>query len=118
MFIEPSYIVFGNRLAFIELNKVKEDIEENDNYITLYSLLMKEPIYYFSQYHNLDRELIIYINKGSILKQDRESIKDETLNIELLKERKDIKVDYFIRKDDLLFILFSGNLFIFQFSNV
>ena len=118
MFIEPSYIAFGNRLALIDLNKVKEEIEENNANISLYSLLMKEEVCFLSQYQNLDRELIIYINKDSILKQGRAFIKDETLDIELLKERKDIKIDYFIRKDDLLFILFSGNISIFQFSNV
>ena len=118
LFIEPSYIAFGNRLALIDLNKVKEEIEENNANISLYSLLMKEEVCFLSQYQNLDRELIIYINKDSILKQGRAFIKDETLDIELLKERKDIKIDYFIRKDDLLFILFSGNISIFQFSNV
>lgn len=119
MFIEPSYIAFGNRLALIDLNKVKEEIEKNNENILLYSLLMNRGKFFFlSQYQNLDRELIIYINKDSILKQGRAFIKDETLDIELLKKRKDIKIDYFIRKDDLLFILFSGNISIFQFSNV
>ena len=51
------------------------------------------------------------------MKQGRAFIRDEALNIELLKERKDIKIDYFIWKDDLLFVLFSGNISIFQFSN-
>ena len=119
MFIEPSYIAFGDRLALIDLNKVKEEIEENNINIFLYSLLKKEEkLFFFSQYQNLDRELIIYIKEDSILKQGRAFIKNETLDIELLKERKDIKIDYFIRKDDLLFILFSGNISIFQFSNV
>ncbi len=52
------------------------------------------------------------------MKQGRAFIRDETLDIELLKERKDIKIDYLIRKDDLLFVLLSGNISIFQFSNV
>ena len=42
MFIEPSYIAFCDKLALIDLNKVKEEIDENDKNFTLYSLLLKE----------------------------------------------------------------------------
>ena len=56
LFIEPSYIAFGNRLALIDLNKVKEEIEENNANISLYSLLMNRGKFFFlSQYQNLNR---------------------------------------------------------------
>ena len=48
------------------------------------------------------------------MKQGRAFIRNETLDIELLKERKDIKIDYLIRKDDLLFVYY---LVIYPFFN-
>ena len=68
LFIEPSYIAFCDKLALIDLNRVKEEIDENDKYFTLHSILMKiEGFGLISQCQNLDRELIIYIKEDSIL---------------------------------------------------
>ena len=64
LFIEPSYIAFCDKLTLIDLNRVKEEIDENDKYFTLHSILMKiEGCGLISQCQNLDRELIIYIKK-------------------------------------------------------
>lgn len=128
MFFEPSFVVFGDKLFIINLNKIKKDededekMEPNEDGPYIYSLMSKKgnyldfdfPLKLF-QYQNLDKKSIIYIKGDSILGQSNACIKDGSLNLKLSKERNDIKVDYFIRKDDLLFVLFSGDLFIYQF---
>ena len=128
---EPSYIIIGNEEILLDLKKIKEIKDEKEEKFFssgISSLSLKknaiiEEIGYYdnmrqkSCYQNLNENSFIYLNFSSHLKQFNVKASKSDFEIQLFKEREDINGHFFIKKDDLLFVLKGKDLLIYQFSN-
>ena len=128
----PSYIIIGNEEILLDLKKLKEIKDEKEEEffssgISSLSLKKNSIIevkdYYNdimrqqSCYQNLNENSFIYLNFLSHLKQFNVKASQSDFEIKLFKEREDINGQFFIKKDDLLFVLKGKDLLIYQFSN-
>ena len=66
-------------------------------------------------YENLSESSFIYLNSGSYLSQINIIKNDNNFDLNIVGRREDIKGNYFIRKDDILFILSGDTIKIFSF---
>ena len=127
---EPSYIIIGNEEILLDLKKIKEIKDEKEEFFSsgISSLSLKknaiieEEGYYNNMrqqscYQNLNENSFIYLNFLSHLKQFNVKASQSDFEIKLFKEREDISGQFFIKKDDLLFVLKGKDLLIYQFSN-
>ena len=126
----PSYIIIGNEEILLDLKKLKEikDEKEEEFFSSGTSLSLKtnaiiEGKYFYNNmrqqscYQNLNEKSFIYLNFSSHLKQFNVKASKSDFEIQLFKEREDINGQFFIKKDDLLFVLKGKDLLIYQFSN-
>ena len=127
----PSYIIIGNEEILLDLKKLKEIKDEKEEEffssgISSLSLktnaIIEEKDFYNNMrqqscYQNLNEKSFIYLNFSSHLKQFNVKASKSDFEIQLFKEREDINGQFFIKKDDLLFVLKGKDLLIYQFSN-
>ena len=126
---EPSYIIIGNNEILLDLKKIEDEKKGEKTFTGISSLSLKknaiieEKDNYFynmtqqSCYQNLNENSFIYLNFSSHLKQFNVKASKSDFKITLFKEREDIKGHFFIKKDDLLFVLKDKDLLVYQFSN-
>ena len=127
---EPSYIIIGNEEILLDLKKTEDEKKEEKTFAGISSLSLKknsiieEKKDYFygmkiqqSCYQNLNENSFIYLNISSHLKQFNVKASKSDFKTTLFKEREDIKGNFFIKKDDLLFVLKGKDLLVYQFSN-
>ena len=119
--IEPSYLILGDSEILIDLDKyghqksygfIQMAAFNNDDNLYLYNCAGKN---FRISYENLSNSSFIYLNDNSFLSQI-DIIKNENdFNLKLIEKREDIKGNYFLRKEDVLFILSKNKIIIYHF---
>ena len=122
---EPSYIVLGSRQYTICLN--------NDNPFVNYNFVFVKAIEKFENKEGIkdNKELWGYesnsrcyenLNKTSFILLDHNNLyqfniikKENKIDFEVIYKRDDKEGEYFLRKDDILYILNKNHIFIYHF---
>ena len=118
--IEPSYLILCDSELLINLDKyshkeygfIQKAAFKNDENLYLYNFAGKN---FRICYENLSNSSFIYLNENSFLSQI-DIIKDENdFDLKLIEKREDIKGNYFLRNEDILFILSENKISIYHF---
>ena len=118
--IEPSYLILGDSEILVNLDKYGYEIYgfiqkaafKNDENLYLYNFEGKN---FRICYENLSNSSFIYLNDNSFLSQI-DIIKNENyFDLKLNEKREDIKGNYFLRNEDILFILSKNKISIYHF---
>ena len=119
--IEPSYLIIGDSELLIYFGEYTRKIDEsfiqkaffkNDNF---YNFGGRE---HRISYENLSNLSFIYLSDNSFLSQINIIKNDknkEDFDLKLIEKREDIKGSFFLRKEDVLFILFDNKIKIYHF---
>ena len=119
--IEPSYLILGDSELLINLDKY--DYKEDYGFIQKAAFKNNDNLYYYNIagedfricYENLSNSSFIYLNDNSFLSQI-DIIKNESdFDLKLIEKREDIKGNYFLRNEDILFILSKNKISIYHF---
>ena len=119
LFLEPSYIVIGDEETLLDLansdnpliernifrNKAFKNEEEKEIY--------KDSFYSLNRYENLTNTSFLFL--GKFLIELKINSSNNNLDFEIFEKRKDITGQYFLRNDDILFILKENEILIYHF---
>jgi len=119
--IEPSYLILGDSELLINLDNYNH--KEDYGFIQKAAFKNNDNLYYYNIagedfricYENLSNSSFIYLNDNSFLSQI-DIIKNESdFDLKLIEKREDIKGNYFLRNEDILFILSKNKISIYHF---
>lgn len=122
VFIEPSYLIIGDSEILFNLDNlnIEYNIIQKKAFKDNSEKIQREFPYNYDNdvaicYENLSESSFIYLNSGSYLSQINIIKNDNNFDLNIVGRREDIKGNYFIRKDDILFILSGDTIKIFSF---
>ena len=119
LFIEPSFLILGDLEVLINLEKLKKkDFKYKPNEYTIRKatfMKVKEerPKIKNICYENLNDSSFLYLDEGSYLYQIL--FGEKKFDFKISEKREDIRGFFFIRKDNLLFILNKKKINIYHF---
>ena len=121
LFIEPSFLILGQEEVLIDLEKLekKGEYEFDQNNFTIQKatfIIEKKEKWYKCQskcYENLNDSSFLYLDDNSYLHQIL--FGENKFDFKISEKREDIKGIFFIRKDNLLFILNKKKIDIYHF---
>ena len=122
VFIEPSYLILGDSELLIDLNS-KYRKEENYGFIQMAAFKNNDNLYLYNfpgenfriTYENLSNSSFIYLKDNSFLSQIDIMKNENDFNLNLIEKREDIEGNYFLRKEDILFIISKNKIIIYHF---